>query len=127
MVFDHMIEVEISSFRPDLILTLGNTVVENCFTSSVLSSAHLPKDGCEVQVIHGDGHEPLHVLTSFHPSFRKNRIKNKAGEITPAARNLFRLSECHENDDANHILEEYFKKVLANIKESLGFTPCRES
>lgn len=89
MVFDHMIEVEISSFRPDLILTLGNTVVENCFTSSVLSSAHLPKDGCEVQVIHGDGHEPLHVLTSFHPSFRKNRIKNKAGEITPAARTSF--------------------------------------
>ena len=53
--FDHLLEREICEFQPDIILTLGNEVVDVRYTSSILSKAHLPKDGYEVQCIPENG------------------------------------------------------------------------
>ena len=114
--FDHLLEREIDEFHPDLVLTLGNEVVDAGYTSSVLSKAHLPKDGYEVQCI-SSGDRTLNVVAAYHPSF--TRIKDKAGNVLPAARNYVQMAGAAGT--VKEIQTAYFEKVLQAISD------CRET
>ena len=112
MCFDHLLEGEIYEFQPDLIVTLGNEVVDVGYTSSVLSKAHLPKDGYDVQCVSRTS-RLINVITAFHPSF--SRIKDKSGNVLRAAKNYVRLSEA--TGTVKQIQIAYFEKVLQSIND----------
>ncbi len=116
--FDHILDdVEISSFDPDLILAMGNDVVDPRFTNSVLSKAHFFKEGCEIQTIDFAGNREIHVVTTCHPALASGRIKNKDGKLLPAGRNIASFSGC--DGTGEEIKEAYFERVLEGIDEYL--------
>ena len=115
--FDHLLEREICEFQPDIILTLGNEVVNVRYTSSILSKAHLPKDGYEVQCIPENGRY-INLITAFHPSF--SRIKDKSGNVLRAARNYVRLAKVAgmvKDMTVKDIQIAYFEKILQSIND----------
>lgn len=113
--FDHILD-DVELIKPDLIVTLGNDVVDATYTNSVLSNAHFPKDGIEVQTVSKvGGHPNYSVISAYHPAMVPCRIKSKSGKILPAGKHLASLSEC--TGTGQEIKEAYFEKILKAIDE----------
>lgn len=113
--FDHILD-DVEVIKPDLIITLGNDVVDAIYTNSILSNAHFPKDGIEVQTIsRAEPYSDLNVISAFHPAMAPCRIKSNSGRILPAGRNIALLSGCEGT--GQEIKEAYFEKILKTIDE----------
>lgn len=113
--FDHILD-DVELINPDLIITFGNDVVDATYTNSILSNAHFPKDGIEIQTVSKvRGCPNFSVISAYHPAMAPCRIKSTSGKILPAGKHIAELSGC--TGTGKEIKEAYFEKIIKVIDE----------